>query len=185
MLSFDLYTRCKVFNTIISVLVSFWRRCGSGPHPTSVSSYIDNIIEANDRFSSAMKLSIYMIFEAASLGLTRKMIKIKKCSYLFPSVCNNGGPVHSCWPQDIPVPCVQKTRNKDRECHYRVGVCHCPSLSHKWVEFRLPDILPGMTRPLPTETPVLRSTEGHIDPLYRELLVRESVSLDVWGLMNV
>ena len=79
-LPFGLCTSCKVFNTMISALVSFWRLCGSGKDPTRASSYIDDIIAAHSAFSRAMKLSIYMVYEAASLGLA---LKIKKCSY-FP-----------------------------------------------------------------------------------------------------
>lgn len=65
---------------MISALMGFWRRCDSDGENTTVSSYIDDIIGVTRNFSGAMELSIRMVYEAASLGLS---LKVKKCSY-FP-----------------------------------------------------------------------------------------------------
>ena len=79
-LPFGLCTSCRIFNSLIAALMGFWRRCRSGCTPTRVSSYIDDIVAIQKRFRDALRLSIRMVFEAASLGLS---LKIKKCSY-FP-----------------------------------------------------------------------------------------------------
>ena len=79
-LPFGLGTSCKVFNSIICALVSSWRRYESDGSPTRASSYIDDIAAVQRMFALAMRMSIRMVFEAASLGLS---LKIKKCSF-FP-----------------------------------------------------------------------------------------------------
>ena len=79
-LPFGLSTSCKIFDSLISALMGFWRRCESGGRPTRASSYIDDIVGVNRKFKDALLLSIRMVFEAAALGLS---LKIRKCSY-FP-----------------------------------------------------------------------------------------------------
>ena len=80
-LPFGLGSSCKVFNSLICALVSFWRRCDSDGHATRASSYIDDIASAVHAFSLAMRTSIRMVYEAASLGLSLQIRK--KCSF-FP-----------------------------------------------------------------------------------------------------
>ena len=80
-LPFGLGSSCKVFNTLIAMLVSFWRRCDSDGHHTRASSYIDDISSVSASFSCAMRNSIRMVYEAASLGLSLQILR--KCSF-FP-----------------------------------------------------------------------------------------------------
>ena len=79
-LPFGLSSSCKTFNDVVTALAGFWRRCPSGSDPTRVSSYIDDVMAVTKSFDEAMRLTIYLVFEAASLGLS---LKIPKCS-LFP-----------------------------------------------------------------------------------------------------
>ena len=79
-LPFGLCTSCSLFDTLISALMGFWKRCKTAMTTTKVSSYIDDILSVILGFSAGMRLSIRMVFEAASLGLS---LKIPKCSY-FP-----------------------------------------------------------------------------------------------------
>ena len=79
-LPFGLSTSCCLFDTLITALNGFWRRCKTGAGNTRSSSYIDDILAVIRRFMEGLKLSIRMVFEAAALGLS---LKIKKCSY-FP-----------------------------------------------------------------------------------------------------
>lgn len=79
-LPFGLCTSCSLFDALISALMGFWKRCETGGTTTRVSSYIDDILGVIRAFSDGLRLSIRMVFEAASLGLS---LKIKKCSY-FP-----------------------------------------------------------------------------------------------------
>lgn len=79
-LPFGLTTSCKAFNTLITSLMGFWRRCACGGLPTRVSSYIDDLLSAHQTFDSAMAMAIRMVYESAALGLS---LKIEKCSF-FP-----------------------------------------------------------------------------------------------------
>ena len=79
-LPFGPCTSCSLFDTLISALMGFWKRCKTDLSTTRVSSYIDDVFSVIRSFSGAMRLSIRMVFEAASLGLS---LKIRKCSY-FP-----------------------------------------------------------------------------------------------------
>ena len=79
-LPFGLSSSCRTFNDLVTSLLAFWRRCPLDGRPTRVSSYIDDVLGVTDAFDSAMRLSILMVFEAASLGLS---LKIPKCSF-FP-----------------------------------------------------------------------------------------------------
>ena len=79
-LPFGLSSSCRTFNDLVTALMAFWRRCPVDGAPTRVSSYIDDVHGVTARFDSAMKLSILMVYEAASLGLS---LKIPKCSF-FP-----------------------------------------------------------------------------------------------------
>ena len=79
-LPFGLSTSCKTFNNLISALVGFWRRCPSADGPPRISSYIDDILGATRSFDAALRLSIRIVYEAASLGLA---LRIPKCSF-FP-----------------------------------------------------------------------------------------------------
>ena len=80
-LPFGLGSSCRVFNSLICAMVSFWRRCDSDGHPTRASSYIDDIASVIRAFSLAMRTSIRMVYEAASLGLSLQIRR--KCSF-FP-----------------------------------------------------------------------------------------------------
>ena len=79
-LPFGLSTSCKAFNSLITALVGFWRLCPSEGRPTRASSYIDDILSAHLSFDSAMRMSIRIVYESASLGLA---LRIPKCSF-FP-----------------------------------------------------------------------------------------------------
>ena len=79
-LPFGLSSSCRTFNDLVTALLAFWRRCPIDGRPTRVSSYIDDVLGVTEHFDSAMRLSILMVFEAASLGLS---LKIPKCSF-FP-----------------------------------------------------------------------------------------------------
>ena len=79
-LPFGLSSSCKTFNDVITALAGFWRRCPSGASSSRVSSYIDDVMAVTKAFDEAMRLSIRLVFEAASLGLS---LKIPKFS-LFP-----------------------------------------------------------------------------------------------------
>ena len=79
-LPFGLSSSCRTFNDLVTSLLAFWRRCPIDGRPTRVSSYIDDVLGVTELFDSAMRLSILMVFEAASLGLS---LKIPKCSF-FP-----------------------------------------------------------------------------------------------------
>ena len=79
-LPFGLSTSCKAFNSLISALVGFWRLCPSEGRPTRASSYIDDILSAHKTFDSALAMSIRIVYESASLGLS---LQIQKCSF-FP-----------------------------------------------------------------------------------------------------
>ena len=79
-LPFGLATSCKAFNTLITSLMGFWRRCQCEGRPTRVSSYIDDLLSAHRTFDSAMTMAIQMVYESAALGLA---LKIEKCSF-FP-----------------------------------------------------------------------------------------------------
>ena len=71
-LPFGLATSCKAFNTLITSLMGFWRRCACGGLPTRVSSYIDDLLSAHSTFDSAMRMAIRMVYESAALGPSLK-----------------------------------------------------------------------------------------------------------------
>ena len=79
-LPFGLSSSCKAFNDLISSLVGFWRRCPLPDGPVRVSSYIDDISAVTSSFDATIMLSIRMVYEVATLGLS---LEIPKCS-LFP-----------------------------------------------------------------------------------------------------
>lgn len=79
-LPFGLSSSCQTFNDLVTALMAFWRRCAIDGRATRVSSYIDDVLGVMALFDSAMQLSILMVYEAASLGLS---LKIVKCSF-FP-----------------------------------------------------------------------------------------------------
>ena len=79
-LPFGLSSSCRTFNDLIAALVGFWRRCPTGGEGTRASNYIDDVMGVTRSFDAAMMMSIRMVFEAASLGLS---LKISKCSF-FP-----------------------------------------------------------------------------------------------------
>ena len=95
-LPFGLSTSCRTFNDLVTALLGFWRLCPTNAECTRVSSYIDDVLGSTLKFDSvykcisaqqcqwanttshstqAMRLSIMMVYEAASLGLS---LKIKK-----------------------------------------------------------------------------------------------------------
>ena len=64
-----------LFNDLISSLVDFWRRCPLPDGPVRVSSYIDDASAVTSSFDAAMLLSINMVYEAATLGLSLEIPK--------------------------------------------------------------------------------------------------------------
>ena len=90
-LPFGLSSSCKTFNDMVSALVGFWRRCPTAGEATRASSYIDDVQSVTRSFDAAMRTSINLVFEAASLGLS---LKIPKCSF-FPWYVH-GHTTHSC-----------------------------------------------------------------------------------------
>ena len=79
-LPFGLSTSCRAFNDLITALAGFWRTCLTCKYPTRASSYIDDVHGVHHKFDGAMRMSIYMVYEAAALGLH---LRIPKCSF-FP-----------------------------------------------------------------------------------------------------
>ena len=79
-LTFGLSTACRAFNDLITALAGFWRTCPTGLCPSRVSSYIDDVHGVHKEFDKTMRMAIYMVYEAAALGLN---LRIPKCSF-FP-----------------------------------------------------------------------------------------------------
>ena len=110
-LPFGLATSCKVFNSLIAALVASWRRYESDGQPTRASSYIDDVAGVQKPFSSAMKLSIRMVFEAASLGLS---LRVPKCSFFPRKAMVTLGTVVDLESYTFRVSCVSARREADK-----------------------------------------------------------------------
>lgn len=79
-LPFGLSSACRAFNSLVAALVGFWRTLPIEGESTRVSSYIDDVTAVQRTFRAALRFSINIVYESASLGLA---LSIEKCSF-FP-----------------------------------------------------------------------------------------------------
>ena len=79
-LAFGLSSSCKAFCAPVTALTGYWRTLPTEGEPTRVSSYIDDMSSVIKAFRAALRMSIRIVYESASLGLS---LQIPKCSF-FP-----------------------------------------------------------------------------------------------------
>ena len=84
-LPFGLSSSCKAFHDLICALVGSWRRYQLHGDPVRASSYIDDVHAVTKLFDQAMRMSIYMVYEAASLD--RPLITHRQV-FLLPQACH-------------------------------------------------------------------------------------------------
>ena len=79
-LTFGLSSSCQAFCAPVTALTGYWRTLPTDGEPTRVSSYIDDMQSVVRSFKGCLKMSIRIVYESASLGLS---LQIDKCSF-FP-----------------------------------------------------------------------------------------------------
>ena len=79
-LAFGLSSSCKAFSAPVTALTGYWRTLPTEGESTRVSSYIDDMSSVIRAFRAALRMSIRMVYEFASLGFS---LQIGKCSF-FP-----------------------------------------------------------------------------------------------------